>query len=349
MNVDVAIQKIKRGDISLIYVVYGTEIYLKERIKASLKEVLFPLLEEESDLITFDGKKISTSEIIEEANTLPFFGNKRLIFVEDAWFLTSEKGVGLGVNSEELMNYFHSPSPSTILVFLTQNKLDGKRKTVKFLKKEAVLLDVNPLDERGIRMHLFEESNINNFQIDKEALDLLVLLNDKDGKTFDLSRALSNLSSLMLYKSKENRITKQDVENLIPKNLEYNVFDLSKFWLSGCLEKVLELLSEMLLQGEEIIAIHAILLSKIRLLLQIKLLLEEGYQHRRMIETLKINPYRVKLALEESQKFSVFLLKELFDEMVEIDYDMKTGKMEKELLFQLFLIKTTEKFVASKS
>ncbi|MDR3156498.1 MAG: DNA polymerase III subunit delta [Lactobacillales bacterium] len=344
MNLDLAIQKIKQGYISLIYVVYGTEIYLKERIKESLKEALFPISEEESDLITFDGKRIPISKILEEANTLPFFGEKRLIFIEDAWFLTSEKVTGVEVNSEELMNYFHSPLPSTILVFLTQNKLDGKRKTVKLLKKEAALLDVNPLDERGIRMHLFKESKINNFQIDKEALNLLVLLNDKDGKTFDVSRALSNLSLLMLYKSKEKKITKQDVENLIPKNLEYNVFDLSKFWLSGRLEEALELLSEMLLQGEEIIAIHAILLSQIRLLLQIKLLLEEGYQQSEMIKILKINPYRVKLALEQSQKFSVSLLKELFDEMVEIDYDMKTGKMEKELLLQLFLLKTAEKF-----
>ncbi|EBA5301861.1 DNA polymerase III subunit delta, partial [Salmonella enterica] len=39
--------------------------------------------------------------------------------------------------------------------------------------------------------------------------------------------------------------------------------------------------------------------------------------------------------------FELSRLERLYDELVENDYRMKTGQMDKELLFQLFILKLT--------
>ncbi|MDR1013071.1 MAG: DNA polymerase III subunit delta, partial [Lactobacillales bacterium] len=273
-------------------------------------------------------------------------GEKRLIFVENAWFLTSKKTTGAEFAQEALIDYINQPLMSTILVFLTSNNLDGKKKVVKFLKKQAIIINISQIDEHQGRSYLEAELKQQHFQIHRDALNLLVLLNDRDGQTFNLSKALSDLSTLMLYKSSEKIITKQDVEAIVLKNLEYNIFDLSKYILNGDTKAALNLFSQMLLQGEEIIAINAILLSQIRLFLQVKILSEQGHLQAEMAKILKINSYRVKLAFEQIRKFSLPLLISIFDELVENDYKMKIGEMEKELLFQLFLLKITEKLSA---
>ena len=95
-------------------------------------------------------------------------------------------------------------------------------------------------------------------------------------------------------------------------------------------------------QGEETIKINAILLSQIRLFLQTKFLVKIGYQQANIAETLKIHPYRVKLAMQEVRKFNEQTLRRLFDELVEMDYEIKSGKIEKELSFQLFVLRTGE-------
>jgi len=342
MTVDQQIKKIKNGQLDPIYVVTGAEVYLKEKIKQALKKTILSDAENEINFAILDGKNTAFSKIIEEAQTLPFFGEKRLVFVENAWFLTSEKISGVEYVPEMLIDYVNQPSMSTVLMFSTPNNLDGKKKVVKLLKKQATIVDISSANEQNVRSYLNDELKQNNFQIDHDALNLLILLNDCDGKTFDLSKALSDLSILMLYKSEDKIITKQDVEAIVSKNLAYNIFDLSRYILSGKAEEALRLFSDILLQGEEVIVINAILLSQIRLFLQVKILSEQGCMQGEIIKILKVNPYRVKLALEQTQRFSLPLLINIFDELVENDYKMKTGTMEKELLFQLSLLRIAE-------
>ncbi|MDR1521556.1 MAG: DNA polymerase III subunit delta [Streptococcaceae bacterium] len=342
MDIDQQIKKIKKGSIAPIYVAVGSEFYLKEKIKQALKEAAFSG-KEEMNFITLDAEEIAFSKIMEEAETLPFFGSKRLIFVENAWFLTSKKVAKVEFAQEVLIDYINQPLMSTILVFLTPNNLDGKKKIVKLLKKQAVIININPKGERDLRFYLETKLKQNHFQIHRDALDLLVLLNDQNDKTFDLSKALSDLSMLILYKSEEKFIAKQDVEAVVLKSLEYNIFDLSKYILKGHVKAALQLFSEILLQGEEVIMVNAILLSQIRLFLQVKILSKQGCRLEEMSSILNVNSYRVKLAFDQTRKFSLSLLIKIFDELIENDYKMKIGTIEKELLFQLSLLKITEK------
>ncbi|EPG3449977.1 DNA polymerase III subunit delta, partial [Pseudomonas aeruginosa] len=83
------------------------------------------------------------------------------------------------------------------------------------------------------------------------------------------------------------------------------------------------------------------LLNQIRLFLQTKILAKMGYQQANIADTLKVHPYRVKLALQQVRRFELSRLERLYDELVENDYRMKTGQMDKELLFQLFILKLT--------
>ena len=243
---------------------------------------------------------------------------------------------GIEQNTDLLIDYLKEPLESTVLVFFAPyEKLDERKKVTKQLKKAAVTINVQQLNEKEVRQYLLNTLENAPFQMDRKAIDLFLRLTD-----LDLSKMMRELNKLLLYGQQQELITVKEVEQLVPKTLEHNLFDMTQYILSGKTEQALRLFEDLITQGEETIKINAILLSQIRLFLQTKFLMKIGYQQANIAETLKIHPYRVKLAMQEVRKFDEKILRRLFDDLVEMDYQIKSGKIEKELSFQLFVLRT---------
>ncbi|MGL4697334.1 DNA polymerase III subunit delta [Enterococcus larvae] len=336
MSLQTVLKEIREKKIAPIYLVLGTEIYLSELFKTELLSQLFESGDDEFNVTSYDMEEVSLSVALAEAETLPFFGDHRLVFVENPYFLTSEKkNNGIEHDIKELTDYLEQPSESTILVFhASVEKLDERKKVTKLLKKTAAVVDVSPMDEKALRSYVQQSIQSEGYEIEPKAFDLLLHLSD-----FQLTKIMGELQKLYLFSSDEKRILLSTVEALVPKSLEHNVFDLSSEILSGNSGKALQTYEDLLLQGEETIKLSAILLSQIRLLLQIKILSQLGYQQANIAEALKVHPYRVKLGLQQSKRFELARLEKIFDELVENDFIVKTGKMDKELLFELFILK----------
>jgi DNA polymerase-3 subunit delta len=49
--------------------------------------------------------------------------------------------------------------------------------------------------------------------------------------------------------------------------------------------------------------------------------------------------------LQQVRRFELERLETIYDELVENDYKMKTGRMNKELLFELFILKLSGEMV----
>ena len=80
------------------------------------------------------------------------------------------------------------------------------------------------------------------------------------------------------------------------------------------------------------------LANQFRIMYQSKEMSKEGKNNNEIASILEIHPYRVKLALEKSYKYnSDDLLKKLY-RLSEMDIDIKTGKINKFLAIELFIL-----------
>ena len=339
MSIQADLQKIRKEKLAPCYLVLGTEKFLQDQVRTEILKKIKIDGEDDLNFLSFDMENSSIDEIIAEAETLPFFGDQRLVFVENPYFLTGEKGTnGIAQNTDLLVNYLKEPLETTVLViFSPYEKLDERKKVTKQLKKTAITIDVKQLDEKAVRQYLLNTLENSEIKMDRQAIDLFLRLTD-----LDLSKMMRELQKILLYGQEQEVITVKEIEQLVPKTLEHNLFDMTQYILSGRTEQALRLFQDLVTQGEETIKINAILLSQIRLFLQTKFLVKIGYQQANIAETLKIHPYRVKLAMQEVRKFNEQTLRRLFDELVEMDYEIKSGKIEKELSFQLFVLRTGE-------
>ena len=339
MSIQADLQKIRKEKLAPCYLVLGTEKFLQDQVRTEILKKIKIDGEDDLNFLSFDMENSSIDEVIAEAETLPFFGDQRLVFVENPYFLTGEKGTnGIDQNTDLLVNYLKEPLETTVLViFAPYEKLDERKKVTKQLKKTAITIDVKQLDEKAVRQYLLNTLENSEIKMDRQAIDLFLRITD-----LDLSKMMRELQKILLYGQEQEVITVKEIEQLVPKTLEHNLFDMTQYILSGRTEQALRLFQDLVTQGEETIKINAILLSQIRLFLQTKFLVKIGYQQANIAETLKIHPYRVKLAMQEVRKFDEQTLRRLFDELVEMDYEIKSGKIEKELSFQLFVLRTGE-------
>ncbi|GCF94573.1 DNA polymerase III subunit delta [Enterococcus florum] len=338
MNTQQALQEIRTGKLRPVYLITGTEIFFQQQLRDAFMTRMKKDDLEELNFMNFDMEEATLEQVIGEAETLPFFGDYRLVFVERPFFLTGEKKANAPEqNTELLLNYLKNPLSSTVLVFwASYPKLDARKKITKALKKQAAVIEAAPLQESDLRSFLQRYISNEQAKISKEAFDLFLRLTD-----FDLTKAMNELDKLLLLAGEGETITLQQVRDLVPKTLEQNVFELTEQILKGNSEQAYRTYEELHLQGEETIKLNAILIGQIRLLLQTKILQKIGYQQANIAEALGIHPYRVKLAMQQVAKFPLETLIKMFDRLAENDYQIKTGQSDKELAFQLFILQTT--------
>ncbi|MEG0254924.1 DNA polymerase III subunit delta [Vagococcus sp.] len=337
MSLQNELSEIKKKKFQSVYTLIGTETFLSETFKKELKKQVSDEEDDDFNIVGFDMNEVELSNVIHEAETVPFFGDHKVIFVENPYFLTGEKKrTELNHDLTLLESYLSNPLSTSILVFMASyDKLDERKKVVKLLKKESKVVDVSKMTEKTLIPYLRQYIENEGYDIEKSAFEELVYLTD-----MDLSRIMNELDKLFLYSLESKVIKKSDVSSLIPKSLEHNIFDLNQYVLKNKADQSLNLYHELLISGEETIKIISILLGQIRLLLQVKILLDMNYQQSNMTDTLKIHPYRIKLAVGQSKTLSFDILGQMFNELIEMDFKIKTGQMDKELVFELFLLQS---------
>ena len=71
---------------------------------------------------------------------------------------------------------------------------------------------------------------------------------------------------------------------------------------------------------------------------QVKQLYLNGYTENNIASILKIHPYRVKLAAQNSKKYDSDILLNYISKLANLDINIKNGKIDKKLGLELFII-----------
>ncbi|KUP07253.1 DNA polymerase III subunit delta [Bacillus coahuilensis m2-6] len=326
---------IERGRFSPVYLLYGTEQYLLNETKQ--KMIAGALQEEELDfnLSVFDLEETPIEVALEDAETFPFLGERRLVFLHNPTFLTSEKTKSkVEHNTDRLQEYLASPVDYTILVIVAPYpKLDERKKLTKTLKKR-VLLEAKPLTEQELKKWVADEVKILGVSIEEAALDLLLTLTGTN-----LQVLANEVNKLALYGGHQVSITTEMVDKLVARSIEQNIFILVDKVISRDIGGAVQIYYDLLKQNEEPIKILAILAGQFRLIYQVKQLTSKGYGQQSIGSTLKVHSYRVKLAAGQARAFTFEQLQKIMLLLAEGDYEMKTGKRDKKLIVEMFILK----------
>lgn len=330
-------KQMKKKQFSPIYLVYGPEPFIIKKTLATLLENALEENEVEFNVSQFDLEETSLHIALEEAETFPFMGERKVVILNNPTFLTAEKSKEkVEHNVQLLLDYIDNPSPFSILVIAGQyEKLDERKKVTKQLKSKATVVEAAKLKDQELVKWIENQANQNGVQIDPNAIQALM---ETAGQ--NLLLLVNEIEKMALYVAEEKRITIQTVNELASKSLEQNIFTLIDFIMNRKTSQAIQLLQFLLRQNEEPIKILALMASQVRIMYVSKNMAQMGYGQQKIATHLKIHPFRVKLALDKARFFQEMELMTFLNHIAEADYKMKTGQMDKALLLELIILQS---------
>lgn len=339
MTVIEQIEQIKKGNLGLLTILCGEDVGQYH----IAKDLLMKQLEfDPSDLgfAYFDMSEADYHQVDLDLVSLPFFSDEKVVILDYFADLTTDKKRYL--TDDELKQfeaYLENPVETTRLIILAPGKLDSKRRLVKLLKRDGLVLEANPLKEMELKNHFQNEVGRLGLRMDPDVFHYLMVKSN-----FDFAEVSKNLVFLQSYRG-QNAISLADIDAAIPKTLQDNIFDLTQLVLQTKMDEANQLVRDLRLQGEDEIKLIAIMLNQFRTYLQVQILHEQGRGEQQIVTALsdlsgrKINPYQVKYALRDSRNLSVGFLKKVVKLLIETDYKIKTGQFDKDYLFDIALLR----------
>ena len=211
-------------------------------------------------------------------------------------------------DGETIEAYLNNPNPNTTLIFTTNTeKIDERKKITKLIKKIGTIKSFNE-NENPIEII---KKELKDYQIDNNLINLII------NRVGDNQSVLKNeLEKIKTYKE-NNTITKEDILNVTTKKIDTDIFTLLDHIVKNDKNKALEIYYEMIKMNEEPIKIIIMLANQFRIMYQSKELLKKGLSEKDIATTLKIHPYRVKLAIQNGKKYSSKLLLQYISDLAD--------------------------------
>ena len=310
------------------YVLYGEESY---RLKKTLKTIISKYIQDESDLnlVTYDAATSDMEVILEDAMTIPFFQDYKVIVVYHANFLSTNNDTGIDPNV--LSDYVDHPMDSTVLILVGDfQKLDSRKKIVKRIKESWKVLEFKKLDELAKQTYVREELKNRKISINDAGFQELLRRSP-----LDMESIQRELEKLELY---GEDITYDVITHLVTRPLEDNVFDLVHAVVEKDKRKAFQIYRDLCVVNTDAIYLIALLSSQFRFLFQVKTLMNQGRSKEDIVTELHAHPYRVKLAMNDVSRLSNSYLMQMLAKLATLDQQLKAGLIDKKMGFELFLI-----------
>lgn len=333
------IEKLNKQNLGLITLVTGEDIGQYSQLKSRLMtQIAF----DKDDLTYsyFDMSETAYQDAEMDLLSLPFFAEQKVVIFDHLLDITTNKKSFLKEKDLKAFEaYLENPLETTRLIIFAPGKLDSKRRLVKLLKRDALILEASPLKEAELRTYFQKYSHQLGLGFESGAFDQLLLKSNDD-----FSQIMKNMAFLKAYK-KSGTVSLADIEQAIPKSLQDNIFDLTRLVLRGKIDAARDLIHDLRLSGEDDIKLIAIMLGQFRLYLQLAILAKEGKSEQQLVTSLseilgrRVNPYQVKYAIKDSRMFSLKELAFVVKTLIETDYQIKTGIYEKQYLVDIALLK----------
>ena len=316
------------------YVFYG-----KDRNKTDKNSLDFGLIKNEvdklikkidtNDIVYYDLDSVSLRDIIEDASTISMFSDKKIIVIENAFFLCANKNID---DLEMLENYINHPNINTYMIFVSlTEKIDTRKKITKLLASKGEVLELNKIDDNYIVNYVNDYLKENNYKME----DINYFIRSVSSNLYDIK---NELDKLMMYKLNDKYISNSDIDNTTIKTMDEEIFTLTDSIILKDTIKSLSLLEEFISKNYDEVHIIMLLASQFRFLFQIKRLYNKNNSEAEIAKILGVNPYRVKFSLKKIYSYSETMLIDYIKQIARMDHDIKLGLIDKKLALELFII-----------
>lgn len=317
------IQDIKTGNFNHIYLLYGEEAYLRRQYRDRLKDALIG--DDTMNYHYYEGKNISIGEVIDQAETLPFFAEKRLIMIENSGFFKS--------GGDALADYLKDPASTSYFVFV-ETEMDKRSRLYKTVQSKGCAVEFAVQDEATLKRWILGMVKKENKKISGQTLDFFL---DKTGT--DMENIRREIEKLFCYCLDKDAITAADIDAVCTRRLGNHIFDMVGAIADKQQKKALELYYELLAQKEPPMRIMFLIARQFNLLFQVKELRGKGYSNKTIGEKVGLPGFVAGKYVTQASRFKTEEIRDALENCVETEEAVKTGRMNETMGVEMLIIK----------
>ena len=315
---------IKMGQLKNVYLLYGTEDYLKRQYRDKLKHALV----EPDDTMNFsayEGKDINPKELIDLSETLPFFKEKRMILVENSGFFKN--------SCDDLAEYMSQVPESTCFVFV-EEEVDKRSKLFKAASRAGSAVEFETPKEDMLVRWILGRIQREGKKITQSVMQLFLSKTGSDMENID-----KELEKLICYTLDKTEISAADVEAICTGQTENKIFEMIDAISAKNQKKALDLYYDLLALKEAPMRILFLIARQFQNLLLIKSMSAKGYPAVSIAKTAGMRSFAVQKNLRQAGAFKINQLKEAIEDCGQAEEDVKTGRMADQLAVELLIVK----------
>lgn len=307
----------------MIIFLHGADTFRSRRLLQEMKNKFIADTDKDAgSLILVDGRETSLKDLSEKINTGSLFVKKRLVVVNDIF---KNKKTGIFTGLTDYLKKF-TQAEEIIIIFI-DGEIGGKENSLKadakklfaFLARQKFVQEFKPLNNLQLMAFIKKEAS----QYGKEFLAKAAarLLVTSGGDSWIIA---SEIKKLAFY-SQANIITEKDVDELCVGSISEDIFALTDALSAKNKAGALKLLEEQYAAGLSDEYLISMLIRQIKILLQIRDLLDSNADQNMISNKLKLHPYVIKKGLAQARNFSSATLKNILDRLIHLDFANKTG------------------------
>ena len=273
----------------------------------------------------FEGTEINQKEIIDLAETLPFFAEKRLIIMEDTGLF--KKG------GEDLAEYLPSAPESTFFVFV-EEEVDKRSKMYKAIgKSEGAAIEFSQQSDDTLARWVGGRIKKEGKGMTQAAYNLFIAKTGSDMENID-----KELEKLLCYCLEKDTIEEADVEAITTEQIQSKVFDMVDA-ISNHKQKVaLDLYYDLLALKEPAMRIMFLITRQFQMLMIVKSMSNKGFGNKDIASKAGCPEWAVKKYQAQGRGYSLEQLKKAVNDGVSYEEAVKTGQMNDQLAVELFIM-----------
>ena len=318
-------------DEDLIYLFTGTsEIFIKNR----MNRIIQSFNKYEYTIIKYDMETTSLSTVLSDAITVPFLEELKIIILKNPKFLT-KSATSTKDEIKAMLKYLKNPCHSTLLIIdATNTVINQSNEIYKMLKNVARIIDYPDPEEIELKGWIVRSFDANGIDIKDDALTLLLeYIGDDQAR---LSQEIDKLSS---YVGKGGTIRKEDIKLLVPKNINNEIYLLIKAIINHDLALTNQIYDNLITHTKDSLTIFSLISNKFKELLSTYRLLKYGYSQSDIAKFYNVSTGKAYYIVQEARAFKLSDLEFYIDKLAELDYQIKSGKLDKTIGLELLLLK----------
>jgi len=317
------IQDLKNQSYKSMYLLYGEEDYLRKQYRDKLKAAL-TVPDDTMNYHYYEGKDINVGEIIDLAETMPFFADRRVIILENSGLCKS--------GGDALAEYLKQPAES-VAIILVESQIDKRSKLFKTIKDKGRACEFVPQNEQTLKKWVASLAKQDNRKISEQTAELFL---EKTGT--DMANIRTEWEKLICYTMGKEIIEKEDVEAICTQRVSNRIFDMVAAIAEKRQQEALDMYHDLLTLKEPPMGILALISRQFNLMLQVKELQQKGMGGRQIADKVGLAPFIVQKYERQASRFKMKELREALSACVEADEAVKMGRLNDVLSIELLII-----------